>query len=263
MNAPESASYFARLATLALSPITQLLRPSSDPQTGDARRRLLRQAAVLIAAGAVVVAALMLWVDVPEIKLMPPRGAPSLWPVRILTDFGKAAVVLWSIAGLLIVVTLVAPGVRDALRPRLVRLSTELQYLFLAVLVPILAGEVIKWIVGRGRPFVGGKADAFHFSHFAGTSAYASFPSAHAITSVALAFAISALWPRLRVPMIVYALLIIATRLVLLAHHPSDVVVGALFAAIGAMAVTYWFASRRLLFAIGHDGAILPSGRVP
>jgi hypothetical protein len=41
------------------------------------------------------------------------------------------------------------------------------------------------------------------------------------------------------------------------------VVVGALFAAIGAMAVTYWFASRRLLFAIGHDGAILPSGRVP
>jgi hypothetical protein len=29
------------------------------------------------------------------------------------------------------------------------------------------------------------------------------------------------------------------------------------------MAVTYWFASRRLLFAIGHDGAILPSGRVP
>jgi undecaprenyl-diphosphatase len=27
---------------------------------------------------------------------------------------------------------------------------------------------------------------------------------------------------------------------------------------IGAMAVRYWFAARRLGFTIGHDGAILP-----
>ena len=114
---------------------------------------------------------------------MPPRGTPSLWPVSVLTDFGKAAFVLWSIAALLIVVALVAPMVRDSLRSRLLRLATELQYLLLAVLVPIAAGEFIKWIVGRGRPFVGGHANAFNFSHFAGTSAYASFPSAHAITS--------------------------------------------------------------------------------
>ena len=35
--------------------------------------------------------------------------------------------------------------------------------------------------------------------------------------------------------MILYALLIAATRLVLLAHHPSDVVAGALVGIIGAM----------------------------
>jgi undecaprenyl-diphosphatase len=254
-----SARYFARLSCMAQSSITQLVRPASDPQAGEARRRLLRQACVLMAVGAVAVAVLMVWVDVPEIKLMPPRGAPGLWPVRILTDFGKAAFVLWSIAGLLIAVMLVAPAVQGSTRPRLFRLATELQYLFLAVLVPILAGELIKWVVGRGRPFVGGAANAFNFSHFAGTSAYASFPSAHAITSVAVAFAVAALWPRLRIPMIIYALLIIATRLVLLAHHPSDVVAGALFGVIGAMAVRTWFAGRGVLFAIGHDGAILPA----
>jgi undecaprenyl-diphosphatase len=253
----QAAGYFARLSAVVF-PIALLTRPPSDPQAGEAQRKLWRQASVLLAVGAVTVLALMVWVDVPEIKLMPPRGSAGLWPVRILTDFGKAAFVLWSTAGLLIVVTLVAPAVQVSVRSRLVRLATELQYLFLAVLVPILAGELIKWIVGRGRPFVGGQANAFNFSHFAATEAYASFPSAHAITSAALALAISALWPRLRIPMIVYALLIIATRLVLLAHHPSDVVAGAVFGVIGAMAVRYWFASRGVLFAIGHDGAILP-----
>jgi membrane-associated phospholipid phosphatase len=92
--------------------------------------------------------------------------------------------------------------------------------------------------------------------HFAGTEAYASFPSAHATTSVALAFAVSVLWPRLRVAMILYAVVIVLSRLVLLAHHPSDVVAGALLGVLGAMLVRYWFAERHLAFTIGRDGAI-------
>jgi membrane-associated phospholipid phosphatase len=50
--------------------------------------------------------------------------------------------------------------------------------------------------------------------------------------------------------MAIYALIIAATRLVLLAHHPSDVVAG-------AMVVRYWFAARRLGFAIQRDGSIV------
>jgi membrane-associated phospholipid phosphatase len=44
---------------------------------------------------------------------------------------------------------------------------------------------------------------------------------------------------------------------VLLAHHPSDVVAGALVGTVGAMAVRYWFAARRLGFAIHRDGTIV------
>src|SRR5664279_6531242 len=108
-------------------------------------------------------------------------------------------------------------------------------------------------MAGRGRPFVGGKANAFNFAPFTGTEAFASFPSAHASTAVALAFAVAAIWPRARVAMIVYALAIAGSRLVLLAHHPSDVVAGALIGVVGAMGVQYWFAARRLGFTVAQE----------
>jgi undecaprenyl-diphosphatase len=205
-----------------------------------------------------VIIALMYVLDAREIGLMPPRGTASLWPVRILTDFGKDAYVLSALAAALLVIAIIAPRLPRPSRSLLLSFATRLQFLFFAVLVPVLAGQIIKWIAGRGRPFVGGKANAFNFAPFNGTEAYASFPSSHAITAFALAFAVSALWPRALIPMIVYAFLIAITRLVLLAHHPSDVVAGALIGVVGAMFVRYWFAARRLGFAIRRDGTIVP-----
>jgi undecaprenyl-diphosphatase len=58
--------------------------------------------------------------------------------------------------------------------------------------------------------------------------------------------------------MIAYALLIAFTRLVLLAHHASDVVAGATIGIIGVMGVRYWFAARGLGFAIDDNGVISP-----
>jgi membrane-associated phospholipid phosphatase len=139
----------------------------------------------------------------------------------------------------------------------LLGLGTRLQFIFCAVAVPNLVTEVLKYSIGRGRPFVGGEANAFHFSHFAGNPAYYSFPSGHATTAFALAFAVSVVWPQARLAMAVYAIIIAATRLVLVAHHPSDVVAGALVGIVGAMFVRYWFAARRLGFAIQRDGSIV------
>ncbi|MDU6237704.1 MAG: phosphatase PAP2 family protein, partial [Bradyrhizobium sp.] len=131
-------------------------------------------------------------------------------------------------------------------------------YLFFAVLSSVLAAQVLQYVIGRGRPFVGGKANAFNFEPFNGTPAYFSMPSAHAVTAFALAFAVAAVWPRLRVPMYIYAVAIAASRLVLLAHHPSYVVAGAVVGLVCAMLVRYWFAARRLGFRFGKDGRILP-----
>jgi membrane-associated phospholipid phosphatase len=260
----EHSNYLARLFTLMRLSLWQLVRPPSHSKRAEAARRLARHALLSTAIVSFAIVALMVWFDAREIGLMPPRGSAGLWPVRILTDFGKDTYILALLGATLVFIALVAAALDGFSQNRLLGFGLRVQYLFLAVLVPLLPGETLKWMVGRGRPFVGGEANPFNFVHFTGNEAYASFPSAHAITAFALAFAVSAVWPRTKGVMIAYALLIAFTRLVLLAHHPSDVVAGALIGVIGAMCVRYWFAARRLGFAIRRDGAILPlaQGRV-
>lgn len=257
-GAVQPHTYVVQFFALLRHSLAQLVRAPSHSQRKEAARKLARHALLLSATLSGCIIALMFFFDAREIALMPPRGTPDLWPVRILTDFGKDAYVLWLLAAILIVIAFTSPAVSATTRTRLLHFGTRVQYLFLAVLLPVLATEVIKWAAGRGRPFVGGKANPFNFLPFTGTEAYSSFPSAHAVTGFALAFAVGALWPRARPWMLIYAVLIAASRLVLLAHHPSDVVAGALVGVIGAMAVRYWFAARQLAFAIHADGKIVP-----
>ncbi|TYL79838.1 phosphatase PAP2 family protein [Bradyrhizobium cytisi] len=252
------ASYPAQLLGVAGRALAQLARTPSHSRRAEAARKLARHSLWLSAAGAALIIVLMVAFDGTEIQLMPARGTPALWPIRILTDFGQDEYVLSVLGVALVVVALVGAGLHGARRVLLLGLGTRLQFLFLSVALSVFAGEILKYLIGRGRPFVGGKADPFNFIPFEGTGAYASLPSGHAITAFALAFAVSALWPRLRVFMFTYAVVIILTRLVLLAHHPSDVTAGALVGMVGAMAVRYWFAARRLAFAIRADGTIVP-----
>jgi undecaprenyl-diphosphatase len=253
-----STGYLSRLFSIVSTSATQLISAPSQPCRVEAKRRLARHALLTFAVAAVLIAALMIWFDAQEIALMPPRGTPSLWPFRILTDFGKDNYVLLLLGVLLLAVALAAPATSGPAERRLLAIGLRLQFLLLAVSVPLVVGELVKWTAGRGRPFVGGQANAFNFAPFAATEAHASFPSAHAITAFALALAVAAIWPRWRGLMIAYALLIAFTRLLLLAHHPSDVVAGATIGIIGVMGVRYWFAARGLGFAIGDGGVISP-----
>jgi membrane-associated phospholipid phosphatase len=255
--AAESQNYASRFVKLAWLSLAQLARTPSHSRRAEAARRAARHVLWLSAGLGAAIIVLMYAIDAWEIAQMPKRGTPSLWWVRILTDFGKDEYVLAVLAGLLIAVAIVSPALRGIQRSLLLGLGTRLQFIFCAVAVSSLVTEVLKYSVGRGRPFVGGEANAFHFSHFAGNPAYYSFPSGHATTAFALAFAVSVVWPKARVAMAVYAIVIAATRLVVVAHHPSDVVAGALVGIVGAMFVRYWFAARRLGFAIQRDGSIV------
>jgi len=255
---PSSEGYGERLLATSWQSLVLLVRPPQVPPEAEGSRRLWRQLLVLNGIGIIAVLLLMIGFDAAEIGLMPARGTPSLWWVRILTDFGKESYVLGLLAVATIAVAVAAPLWPQATRARLFVLGTRMQYLFLAVLVPVACASVLKWAIGRGRPFVGGKANPFNFQPFNGSEAYFSMPSAHAVTAFALAFAVAAVWPQMKVPMYLYALAIAVTRLVLLAHHPSDVVAGAVVGLSGALVVRAWFAARRLGFATGPEGRIVP-----
>ena len=257
-NGAPSTHYVVQVSSFAWLSLVQLVHAPSHSRRAEAARRWARHSLFLSAGIGAAIIVLMVALDATEIGWMPPRGTAWLWPVRILTDFGKSAYILWSLAAILFVIAISFPRARGTARALLIGFGTRILFLFFAVLLPVLAGEALKDVVGRGRPFVGGQANAFNFSHFAGTEAYASFPSGHAVTAFALAFAVAAAWPRLRAAMLIYAVAIAASRLVLLAHHPSDVVAGALVGVIGAMFVRYWFAARHLAFTIRSDGAIEP-----
>ncbi len=65
---------------------------------------------------------------------------------------------------------------------------------------------------------------------------YASLPSGHATTAFAALVAIGAIWPQARALMWIYAVLIALSRVIVTAHHPSDVIAGAIVGAVGRAA---------------------------
>lgn len=128
-------------------------------------------------------------------------------------------------------------------------LAARFGFLFLAIGLPGLFDTIVKRLIGRARPYVGGHDDPFSYMLFVWRPEYAAMPSGHATTAAAAAVAIGALWPGARTVMWLYVVVIMFSRIVILAHHPSDVIAGALVGAVGALLVRRWFAARGLVFS--------------
>jgi undecaprenyl-diphosphatase len=129
----------------------------------------------------------------------------------------------------------------------------RLDYLFLAVAIPGLFVTVVKRLIGRVRP---SDLGPFSYVPWSWRPEYASLPSGHGTTAVAAAIAIGALWPRARVPMWAFAVVIAVSRVVIQAHFASDVIAAAFVGGFGAILVRNWFAARRLGFMVDREGTV-------
>ncbi len=117
-----------------------------------------------------------------------------------------------------------------ALADRLRAYSDLPFFFFVAVAVPGLAVDLIKFVAGRTRPKLLFANGEYSFTWLAGQADYWSFPSGHTANAVAIALAVSMIWPRCRVLAAIFATLIAASRIVITAHYASDVIMGAFLA---------------------------------
>lgn len=216
-----------------------------------------------LAAGAAIAAAglvpIMFFIDVPAIVAA--RQTPG-WLQAIfqfVTQLGLSGWFLVPLGAALLLIGLVSnPAMTRTSQLVLASLAVRLSFLFIAIALPGLVVTIVKRLIGRARPFVGGEPDAFLYKLSIWKAEFASFPSGHATTAVAAAVAFGVLWPRLRPLLWSYAVLIALSRVIITAHHPSDVLAGAVAGAVGALLVRDWYAARGLAFAVGRDGAVEP-----
>src|SRR4051812_37024626 len=106
------SNYISQVGSLAWSSLAQLVRAPSHSRRAEAARRWARHSLWLTVGLGVAIILLMVALDATEIGWMPPRGTGWLWPVRILTDFGKSAYVLWALAAMVLVTALLLPRAR-------------------------------------------------------------------------------------------------------------------------------------------------------
>jgi undecaprenyl-diphosphatase len=244
-----------RCVTNAGAAIQLLLRPARA--RGEASPFDWRQLAM---AGGLIIGAFllcMILIDAAVVRWVGTLPPAIPWLFDQITDYGKSAWFLWPLGILfLLLASLRQSKLTHFSQLVLAAVMVRVGFLFLAVAVPGLFINILKRIVGRARPGVPGTIDPFVFDPFNWSAAYASLPSGHATTVLSVIVAFGSLWPRARTVLWIYALVIMASRIAVTAHFPSDVLAGAVFGTLGAMLVRRYFALRRLAFSIGPNGGL-------
>lgn len=211
----------------------------------------------VFALGFVVLLTIVYWVDVPA----------SLWaqswpqPIRdfffATTDLGKSDWFLIPSLALFIVCGLLALLIPKPTPKRALWQMTGLwAYLFVGVGLPGLIANLVKRVIGRGRPELVDQSGPLSFQSFVNDWMYQSFPSGHATTGFAICFVISFISPRWFPWMLLFAIAISVSRIAVGAHYPTDALGGALVGTLGAYAVRNFFASRGWVFRALPDGRI-------
>ncbi len=123
-------------------------------------------------------------------------------------------------------------------------------FLFLSVALSGTIVNILKPLLGRSRPdlFLQKgiyRLDPMHFD-YGNPDHYLwhSFPSGHAATALSVAVTMAIIYPTYRYFWLSLGLLVAVSRVVTMAHYPSDVWAGAMIGLFSSVLVRYWIMSR-------------------
>lgn len=212
----------------------------------------------LVLVGLLCMAGLSM-LDATAIRFVRDGDSMLLSAMRAITDIGQSHWYLVPAALLFLGMAFLdwrAAGHRG--RRRLVLLFGQAGFAFAVVALSGLLANLVKVVVGRARPAMLDAVGPHHFEPFSIGYAYASFPSGHA-TTVGAVTALFVLWfPRHAWLWLAVGVFLIATRVAVTAHYPSDIAGGFLLGLGFTVLAARFLARRGVAFRFQH-GKILPA----
>ena len=182
-----------------------------------------------------------------HIKHSMPQGITYYF--GIITHFGLALYILICLGVMIAVLALVRNlDLSQNLKYRIAALNNYTWFLIATITISSVIGQVLKFVIGRGRPKFFLEYGSYHFHYLSKPSYdFASMPSGHSITAAAFFTGLIYLVPKFRVLWVVCAIAIALSRIVLGFHYPSDVVLGLAIGFYTTVFVYYWMKNRDLL----------------
>ncbi len=126
-------------------------------------------------------------------------------------------------------------------------LANAAAFLFFAVALAGIANDLIKILAGRSRPGLLLSRGVYGFKPFTNQYYYASFPSGHANTIAALCYGLGVVTGRFYYIWLTMALAVMASRVIVGAHFPSDVLFGAYLGAVVTQLIAVGFEKKGFL----------------
>jgi membrane-associated phospholipid phosphatase len=159
-----------------------------------------------------------LYIDKSLTLIFEPYGtAPWLNYIEFITKFGEST---YYLIGLSVTVILAHFILKNK------TLTQHSLFFLMAIIIPGLVCNVLKFILGRARPIALFEHDLFGFYFFQFDASMRSFPSGHTTTITSIIVALFLFFPRYWMLYLGVLFTVATSRIILTAHYLSDVLLG-------------------------------------